>query len=94
MNTAGPIYQPSCMLSSLSVPASLLAPLISRCVPITYTSCYSNLLGRQDENDLAEQLVGFFQQFLEVFKEMSGKKFYLTGESVRKQRTIKFEPYY
>ena len=36
----------------------------------------------QDEDDLAEQLVGFLQQFLEVFPELKGKKTYLTGESV------------
>ena len=80
------------MLSSLSVPASLLANLISRCVFLAYISCYSNLLHRQDENDLAEQLVGFFQQFLEVFKEMKGKKFYLSGESVRKARLPQLGP--
>jgi carboxypeptidase D len=28
------------------------------------------------------QLVGFFQQFLEVFSELKGKKFYIAGESV------------
>ena len=37
----------------------------------------------QDEDDLAEQFVGFLQQFLEVFPELKGKKTYLTGESVR-----------
>lgn len=37
---------------------------------------------RQDENDLAAQLVGFMQQFLEVFSELNGKKLYITGESV------------
>ena len=31
---------------------------------------------------MAAQLVGFFQQFLEVFSELKGKNFYLTGESV------------
>ena len=36
----------------------------------------------QGEEDLAVQLVGFLQQFLEVFSELKGKKFYLTGESV------------
>lgn len=36
----------------------------------------------QDENDVAEQLVGLFQQFLEIFMELKGKKFYVTGESV------------
>jgi len=34
-----------------------------------------------NEDELAAQLVGFFQQFLEVFSELKGKKFYLTGES-------------
>lgn len=36
----------------------------------------------QNEEDVAAQLVGFFQQFLEVFSELKGKKFYVTGESV------------
>lgn len=36
----------------------------------------------QDENDVAEQLVGFLQQFLSVFSELQGKNLYLTGESV------------
>jgi carboxypeptidase D len=36
-----------------------------------------------DEDDLAEQFVGFLQQFLKVFPELKGKKTYLTGESVR-----------
>ncbi|KAF8470497.1 alpha/beta-hydrolase [Russula ochroleuca] len=35
----------------------------------------------RNENDVAEQLVGFLQQFLEIFSELKGKKFYLTGES-------------
>ncbi|EMD41126.1 hypothetical protein CERSUDRAFT_149813 [Gelatoporia subvermispora B] len=34
-----------------------------------------------NEDELAEQLIGFFQQFLEVFSELKGKNFYLTGES-------------
>lgn len=37
----------------------------------------------KDENDVAAQLVGFFQQFLSIFSELENKKFYLTGESVR-----------
>jgi hypothetical protein len=36
----------------------------------------------QNEDDLSAQLVGFMQQFLEVFSELKGKKLYLTGESV------------
>ncbi|KAF8485110.1 alpha/beta-hydrolase [Russula ochroleuca] len=35
----------------------------------------------KDENDIAQQLVGFLQQFLEIFKELKGKNLYLTGES-------------
>ena len=37
----------------------------------------------QDENDVAAQIVGFLQQFLDVFSELQGKKLYLSGESVR-----------
>jgi carboxypeptidase D len=36
----------------------------------------------QNEEDVAAQLVGFLQQFLTVFAELKGKKFYLSGESV------------
>ena len=36
----------------------------------------------QNENDVAAQIVGFLQQFLDVFEELKGKKFYLSGESV------------
>jgi len=36
----------------------------------------------ENEDDLAAELVGFFQQFLEVFTELKGKNLYLTGESV------------
>ena len=36
----------------------------------------------QNEYDVAAQLVGFLQQFLEIFRELKGKKFYLSGESV------------
>ncbi|OSX60724.1 hypothetical protein POSPLADRAFT_1148075 [Postia placenta MAD-698-R-SB12] len=35
----------------------------------------------QNEDQLAEQLVGFLQQFFEVFSELNGKNLYLTGES-------------
>ncbi|CCM06577.1 uncharacterized protein FIBRA_08855 [Fibroporia radiculosa] len=34
-----------------------------------------------NEDEVAAQLVGFFQQFLEVFSELKGKNFYLSGES-------------
>ncbi|KAF8505431.1 Alpha/Beta hydrolase protein [Russula emetica] len=35
----------------------------------------------RNEIDIAEQIVGFLQQFLEIFSELKGKKFYLAGES-------------
>ncbi|KAG2038256.1 Alpha/Beta hydrolase protein [Suillus americanus] len=35
----------------------------------------------QNEDDVAAQLVGFMQQFLDVFAELKGKKLYLAGES-------------
>ncbi|KAF8999389.1 Alpha/Beta hydrolase protein [Cyathus striatus] len=35
----------------------------------------------KNEDDLAAQLVGFLQQFLEVFGELKGKKLFLSGES-------------
>ncbi|KAH9180062.1 hypothetical protein EDB89DRAFT_544141 [Lactarius sanguifluus] len=37
--------------------------------------------GVKDENDVAAQLVGFLQQFLEIFSELKGKKSYPTGSS-------------
>ncbi|KAI3616877.1 carboxypeptidase cpds [Moniliophthora roreri] len=36
---------------------------------------------RQNGDDLAEQLVGFFNEFLKIFPELKGKNLYLTGES-------------
>lgn len=38
---------------------------------------------KQNEDDVAAQIVGFLQQFLNVFSELKGKKFHLSGESVR-----------
>ncbi|KAL0948943.1 hypothetical protein HGRIS_009048 [Hohenbuehelia grisea] len=35
----------------------------------------------KNEDDLAAELVGFFQQFLEIFSELKGKNFFLSGES-------------
>ncbi|KAG1817704.1 Alpha/Beta hydrolase protein [Suillus subaureus] len=35
----------------------------------------------QNEDDVATQLVGFMQQFLDIFSELKGKKLYLAGES-------------
>jgi len=34
-----------------------------------------------NEDDVATQLVGFLQQFLEIFSELKGKNLYLSGES-------------
>lgn len=35
----------------------------------------------QNEDDVAVQVIGFMQQFLEVFSELKGKKLYVSGES-------------
>ncbi|KAI0751811.1 alpha/beta-hydrolase [Daedaleopsis nitida] len=35
----------------------------------------------ENEHDIAEQIFGFLQQFLEVFAELKDKKLYLSGES-------------
>ncbi|KAI0771695.1 alpha/beta-hydrolase [Trametes elegans] len=35
----------------------------------------------KNEDQVAAEVVGFIQQFLEVFKELQGKKLYVTGES-------------
>ncbi|KAK2459782.1 hypothetical protein APHAL10511_008214 [Amanita phalloides] len=35
----------------------------------------------QNEEDVATQVVGFMQQFLNIFSELKGKKLYLSGES-------------
>ncbi|KAI0820726.1 Alpha/Beta hydrolase protein [Trametes gibbosa] len=47
-------------------------------IGVGYSQGQSNL---KDEDELSEQLVGFMQQFLDVFQELQGKKLYLTGES-------------
>jgi carboxypeptidase D len=43
----------------------------------------------QNEDDVAVQVIGFMQQFLEVFSELKGKKLYLSGESVRFSQRFK-----
>lgn len=39
-------------------------------------------VSEQNEDQVAAEVVGFLQQFLEVFKELQHKKLYVTGESV------------
>jgi carboxypeptidase D len=51
----------------------------------------SSRCGAQNETELAAQLVGFMQQFLNVFAELKGKKFYLTGESVRAFCVLRYQ---
>ena len=35
-----------------------------------------------NDDELAAQVVGFLEQFLEVFTELKGSNFYVSGESV------------
>lgn len=54
----------------------------------------SSRLHQKNEDDLAEQFVGFMQQFLEIFTELKGKDFYLTGESVSAPTDYTFLQHY
>ena len=36
-----------------------------------------------NDDELASEVVGFLDQFLEVFDELKGSNFFVTGESVR-----------
>jgi hypothetical protein len=85
MSGAGPISPVSCTSNSLLAQASHKERQLQRyavTVLAYFQTCYLTSGRWQDENDVAAQLVGFLQQFLEIFKELKGKKFYLTGESV------------
>jgi hypothetical protein len=84
MNGVGQIFPASCMSSNLSVPVFPKEHQLPGYAFRTVTK-YLRSLSRpwQNEDDVAAQLVGFLQQFLEIFSELKGKKFYLTGESVR-----------
>jgi len=36
-----------------------------------------------NDDELASEVVGFLDQFLQVFDELKGSNFFITGESVR-----------
>ncbi|KAJ7226637.1 alpha/beta-hydrolase [Mycena haematopus] len=62
--------------------------------PIVNVNSWTNLssvlwVEQPNEVDVAAQVVGFLEQFLEVFSELKGKKLYLSGESYAGQ----FVPY-
>ena len=86
MNGVGQIFPTSCISSNLSVPVSAkeyrLPGYAFRTVANTNNLVRSLSRPWQNEDDVAEQLVGFLQQFLDIFSELKGKKFYVTGESV------------
>jgi len=46
----------------------------------------------RDEIDLADQLAGFFVEFLKVFSELKNKNFYISGESYGTRYSIKLGP--
>ena len=70
--------------------SSLLAPVASHGKPIGRSVARVRHAEVRDEairagqnvKDIAARIVGFMQQFLEVFAELKGKKFYVSGESV------------
>ena len=41
----------------------------------------------ENDDQLAEQVMGFLEQFLEVFSELKGKDFFVSGESVSSSLT-------
>lgn len=64
------------------------APLVQVCVASLCISAFLLYDTGQNQVELAEELVGFMQQFLEVFSELKGNKLYLTGESVSHYNTL------
>jgi len=84
---AGQIFPVFCMSNSLLAQAFPKESQPQRYAdfPIKHNNSmvfYSTSMRWQNEHDVAAQFVGFLQQFLEIFKELKGKKFYATGESV------------
>jgi hypothetical protein len=86
MSGAGPIFPVFCMSNSLLALAFPKESQLRRYAdfPIKHNSMTwcSMSMRWQNEHDVSAQFVGFLQQFLEIFKELKGKKFYATGESV------------
>lgn len=72
---------------STSLPVFLLI-LVSKSLIFTLAVNYQTGFSQgepdiSNDDELAAQLVGFLEQFLEVFSELKGLDFYLAGESVR-----------
>lgn len=56
---------------------------INQDLPHLQTGFSQGVPSIENDDQLAEQLTGFLEQFLNVFIELKGKNFYLSGESVR-----------
>jgi len=86
MSGAGPIFPVFFMLNSLLAPAFPRERQLQRYagfrIKLNSLTWCSMSARWQNEHDVAAQLVGFLQQFLEIFKELKGNKLYLSGESV------------
>lgn len=86
MSGAGPIFRVFYMSNSLLAPAFPKERQLRRYADFLIKHSFMTLCSVstrwQNEDDVAAQFVGFLQQFLEIFKELKGKKFYATGESV------------
>lgn len=42
----------------------------------------------ENDDELASQVMGFLEQFLDVFSELKGKDLYLSGESVNSSHRL------
>ena len=83
-STRGQISPMYCTLNNLSVLVIRKGNPMSEYVTFSpYSLRHGWHVYLKNQDDVAAQLVGFFQQFLEVFPEIKGKKLWLSGESVR-----------
>ena len=53
-----------------------------RLTTVTQTGFSQGVPSITNDDELADQVAGFLQQFLEVFTELKGANFFVTGESV------------
>lgn len=67
----------------VGVRVHLLYSDINQDLPNFQTGFSQGVPSIENDDQLAEQLTGFLEQFLNVFSELKGKNFYLSGESVR-----------
>ena len=65
-------------------PVGVCAAIFStrRCLIARKTGFSQGVPNITNDDELAAQVAGFLEQFLEVFSELKGSNFYVSGESV------------